>query len=83
MILKTVFDDGYEAYQDIGDDFHILRKGFSPEKFEETAKERLGEPVDDDTIAFVAYGQDKRVLPIYKDFKNCILSNDGKLFYTF
>jgi hypothetical protein len=83
MILRTKFTDGYEVNQDLGSEYHLVRKETCPSKFSESAEIVFGKNINDfisGTIAFVVYGDGKHVVPIYGNQDNYILNNDGKLF---
>jgi hypothetical protein len=80
MILKQRFADGRTAYADIGNQWLYIQKAAA--EFEELSKEFIRSPeLEKDCIGLIQYGE-RQIEPIYADFPQWILSNDGQLFMT-
>lgn len=80
MILKQRFADGKTAYTNIGDQFVYLQQNHPD--FKQVADEYINNQcMIKDCFGIICYGDRKRE-PIYKDFPQWIMSNDGQLFMT-
>lgn len=83
MILRTHYPDGAKHFVDMGDNYMLIEKEVTPEKFDETAKAFFGNNSQNfigDTIGFVVFNNGNRVEPIYKTFNYCVLNTAGLLF---
>ena len=70
--LRKITQSGVEMNFDLGDTYILITKERSPEDFEQKMKDH---PFYGDIYAFISY-KDK-VLPLYKNQKNYIVSENG------
>ena len=80
MILKQRFEDGKTAFTDIGDQWLYIQRA-APE-FKDIASDYFkNEDLEKDCLGLIRYG-DRKTEPVYKDFPQWVISNEGKLFMT-
>lgn len=70
--LRKISSEGIELNFDLGDQYSLVTKERSPEKFEEAIKDH---PFIGDIYAFITWKDE--ILPLYKNQKNYIVSENG------
>lgn len=83
MILQTTFTDGEQVNTDLGKEYSLIEKGICQDKFNEASKTYYGEDhvsFEKDTYAFIVSDSVRKIIPLYKDFHNAIITENGALF---
>ena len=84
MVLRTKFPDGSEVYNDMGDEYILIERELSPERFSESFKVVFGNDNEkyfwEQTIGFVCFGSGKNIHPLYTGFGYHVMNNSGGLF---
>lgn len=84
MVLKQDHPDGSTSYRDLGNDYILIVKETSPERFKEAGLIFFGNGDTHFTgkcFALVVYNSGSVIYPLYIGFGYQIMNNKGGLFY--
>lgn len=83
MILRVLFNTGYQVNYDLGNEWHWVGREEAKEDFEKARLAYFGEneKMGVDCFGIIHYGKGmKEAMPLYSDHSHWILSTDGQVF---
>lgn len=83
MVLRVRFDNGFQAFTEIGEEFNLITKEGCVEEFNRCASVQFGENdqhFTPETYAFISYGNGSKTRPLYHGQDNHLLNDSGGVF---
>jgi len=79
--LKTVFQEGFDRFNEIGGDFEIFNKKENKEEFDYYFKDLFPKPeLNDQECVFAILKTPEILIPLYKVHRYYVMNNDGSTF---
>ncbi len=81
LILRTILESGEESNQDLGDNYHLLRKNQDDDRFNQLLEyTTVADKYKTDVFAVVSTYSYVKHIPLFKNNKYYIMTDSGKTF---